>query len=400
MYANAEELLTDENAKEVFSKMKELWDKYKLYDASSVCSGYEMTDIGMYIAEAMVRIPGSMMIAHYYEEMIQEFKKTTLSQAFRISQELVEQGELDQAKELLRTAQSEVDRFVTSAPEDTLSQWFTRLCSAHDNKDKQKIRLGFPVLDRFLGAMMPGQMHILGARPKVGKSIVATNIAVNVAKKGYGVLYFSLEMSMDQMLSRAVACYSKVASVSASHNLTEENISRIGTGLGDFAKLPLWFSCGVFSVRDMEEQIHKYQLEGKRIDFIIIDYLQLIKGDSKRTRYEQVTDISTGIKRLAMGLELPVLALSQLSRDSADSEPKVHHLRESGSIEQDAESIMLLWKQDEDNGDIQLLLRGNRNGDSYANISLTFNYQTLHVFETPPGQITTTQTKKNVSRAL
>lgn len=393
LYQHCKELLADERAISLFESMREQYAKHKSFDAMSLVCGKEMTECGMYIAEAMVCIPGSAMISRYYEDLLDKYKQKTLLEAYRLSNLYVEEGRADEAKRIIDEAQQKIDAYMSTTPEDDLSQWFSRLCSAYDNRNKPKIYLGFPTLDKYIGSMMPGQMHILGARPKVGKSLVATNIALNVAKKGFGVLYFSLEMSSDQMLSRAVAAFSK-GGVTTSQHLTEEHISTVSNVISEFAKLPLWFACGVFSVTEMERTISQYIAQGRKIDFVVVDYLQLIKGDQRKSRYEQVTEISTGIKRMAMSLEVPVLALSQLSRDSADGEPKVHHLRESGSIEQDAESIMLLWRPSEEDSTIQLLLRGNRNGESFANIYLDFDYKSLSVKEISAPPLTPQNNKK------
>lgn len=214
------------------------------------------------------------------------------------------------------------------------------------DNESEKIYIGFPNLDDMLGGLEGGDMIVIGARPAVGKSAFVTQISNNLAKTGKKVGFYNLEMQEKQMYERFVVAKSRIG-------LTR--LRRAVRFLGDEEKRftianeelekqeNIIISTGGKSMNDI-----KHESRHMGYDVIIIDYLQLIRSDKHYSgnRYAEVGAISKAIKDLAMSLNIPVIALSQLNRASEGretKEPTMSELREAGDIEQDASVIMLMW---------------------------------------------------------
>ena len=209
------------------------------------------------------------------------------------------------------------------------------------------IKTGIYALDELLVSLEKGDMTVIGARPAVGKSALATQIIMSNADKGYRVGYFNLEMTEKQIFERIVARYSKIGLLRLRKALQfigdeqkkyNEAIERIK------AYKNLIIYSGSFTTNDI-----KMHCKNQDFDLVVIDYLQLVKANkSYNNRVSEVGDVSKGIKALAMELKTPVIALSQLNRTkNATDEPTISDLRESGDIEQDASNVMLMWNIDE-----------------------------------------------------
>ena len=208
-------------------------------------------------------------------------------------------------------------------------------------------KTGIYALDELLVSLEKGDMTVIGARPAVGKSALATQIIMSNADKGYRVGYFNLEMTEKQIFERIVARYSKIGLLRLRKALQfigeeqqkyNEAIERIK------AYKNLIIYSGSFTTNDI-----KMHCKNQDFDLVVIDYLQLVKANkSYNNRVSEVGDVSKGIKALAMELKTPVIALSQLNRTkNATDEPTISDLRESGDIEQDASNVMLMWNIDE-----------------------------------------------------
>lgn len=216
---------------------------------------------------------------------------------------------------------------------------------------------GYRQLNEFTFGFQPGELIILAARPAVGKSAFALNVALKAAQNvGAKIAFFSLEMGLDQLSMRLLATCSNVKlSKIRSGDMNEEEASRLLAGRAQLNDLNIFLDeTTTNNMEDIRIQCRKLKREGK-LDFIIVDYLQLMattKNATGRSRYEEITSLSRSLKLLARELKVPVLALSQLSRsvetrkDDAgtvgNAKPQLSDLRESGSIEQDADIVMFL----------------------------------------------------------
>ena len=207
---------------------------------------------------------------------------------------------------------------------------------------------GYEALNETINGLQKSNLIILAARPAVGKSALALNIANNIAKKGKHVAYFSLEMSSEQLVQRLIANYSSVSLTKIQNGLLkEEDWKFLMQSLEKIKTLPIHIDQTMaYSVSDIRQRCLQLKAQNQ-LDCIVIDYLQLITAEHMGNRVDEVGYISRELKKLAQTLEVPVLALSQLSRSveqRQDKTPLLSDLRESGSIEQDADIVMFLHR--------------------------------------------------------
>jgi replicative DNA helicase len=222
--------------------------------------------------------------------------------------------------------------------------------------------------DRLNGGLRPGHLVVIGARPAVGKSLVATELAANVAATGNGVLFASLEMSANEVVDRIAASRTKVAlhALSSGH-ADEEQLDKLSRLLTRAAEWPLHIDdragVGISAIRGRARDLTRTP---RGLGLVIVDYLQLIApADRRAPREQQVASISRGLKLMAKDLQVPVVALSQVNRGPSGREnkrPTMSDLRESGAIEADADEILLLHRDDEKTNELEMHVAKNRHG--------------------------------------
>ena len=262
-----------------------------------------------------------------------------------------------------------------------------------ENKDKyfkerevKPIYLGFPKLDELLGGLEGGDMIVIGARPAVGKSALVTQITSNLAKQGKRIGFYNLEMQNKQVYERFVVSESGIGLTRLRRAIRflgdeEERFNKANETLEKAENIVIT-SGGAKSVNDI-------RAESKHMDYdiIIIDYMQLLKADTtyRGNRAAEVGEISRSIKNLAMELNIPIIALSQLNRVSEmkeTKEPTMAELREAGNIEQNASVIMLMWNLDnEDKTKKGCKVEKNRQGNT-AKVVMKFNGDLMRFEET------------------
>ncbi|MFO0676097.1 MAG: replicative DNA helicase [Polyangiaceae bacterium] len=261
---------------------------------------------------------------------------------------------------------------------------------------------GFERYDRLTAGLHPGDLSIVAARPGMGKTSFVLNVAVNVAKPqiveaqasgerweepGYGAIVFSLEMPREQLANRMLCSEARVdVSKLRSGNLSRDDWSRLTQAAADLARLNVWIddSPGLSllelraKVRRIQADFDKTDENGRplrRIGLVVVDYLQLMKGrDGVNSREQEISEISRGLKGLAKELKLPVIALSQLNRavetrSEKSKRPQLSDLRESGAIEQDADNICFIYRDEYYNKETtteravaELIIAKQRNG--------------------------------------
>ena len=238
---------------------------------------------------------------------------------------------------------------------------------------------GFNDIDRMTSGLKGGQLVILAARPAQGKSALAMNIMMNAARSGYGCALFSLEMSGQEMAERMI-CSEAGTSISVVRQgfLGKQSFPKIINSGSEIAGQTIYIDeTPALSLYALRAKARRLKMQ-HGIGFIVIDYLQLMRCPSKRAdsnRALEIADITGGLKQLAKELDLPILALSQLNREAERrGEPKLSDLRESGSIEQDADIVMLMHRevpgpkddeetrQDKINAPTQVIVAKHRNG--------------------------------------
>lgn len=261
------------------------------------------------------------------------------------------------------------------------------------SKQKENViglKTGFHELDKYTLGFQNGQLIILAARPAMGKSAMALNLATNIAAKNKGgkacCAIFSLEMPKEQLVERMIACDSKISLKSIkTGNLQTPEWIRIQTACTRLNSLNIYFSDEASITVSKIKAVARQLKESDELDFVVIDYLQLINSEGlARSTVEEVSKISRALKLMALELNIPVLALSQLSRaveKRDDKRPMMADLRDSGAIEQDADIVMFLYRDDVYNkqstrkGEADLMISKNRSGQTTEGdgIPLLFN---------------------------
>jgi replicative DNA helicase len=256
------------------------------------------------------------------------------------------------------------------AIKDALAESFDRLDSLHNSPDGLRgVPSGFADLDNMLAGMQDSNLIILAARPGIGKTTFATNIAQYVAvEKKMPVGYFALEMSNLEMVDRMLVGQANIdAWKLKTGNLKDDDFAKLSEAMGVMADSPLFIDDtpgqSILEIRTKARKLHSQV----GLKLLVVDYLQLVVGDkSYESRVQEVGAISQGLKNLARELRVPVLALSQLNRgieNRTDKSPQLSDLRESGSIEQDADVVMFLYRNDDNLvEDVKLSIAKHRNG--------------------------------------
>jgi replicative DNA helicase len=378
----------DRRHEAIFTAMQRLYERHSPVDLLTLSDDLQKHDLletiggSAYLSELTNMVPTS---AHAEEYAGIITGKATRRRLIKAAADIAELGynEEGQVQELLEQAESQIfnvsDKNLKqelSSLEQILSESFDRLDELH--KDGSKIRgipTGYPDLDRMLAGWQRSDLVILAARPAMGKSTLAGNFAHNVATESkQAVLYFSLEMSKEQLVDRMLSDEAGVDSWKIrTGNLSDDDFEKLGTAMGVLSEAPVFIddTPGI-TVLEMRTKARR-QAHTHPLGLIIVDYLQLMSGSKNygENRVQEISEISRGLKLIARELNVPVIALSQLSR-SVESRtppiPQLSDLRESGSIEQDADIVMFLYREDYYNPETErqhladLLIRKHRNG--------------------------------------
>lgn len=296
------------------------------------------------------------------------------------------EGLLDEAEQALFSVSQKHLKQNFISIKDVLADSFDRLDALH--KDKQQLRgvpTGFKEMDRLLAGLQRSDLIILAARPSMGKTSFAMNIAAHVAiKEGIPVGIFSLEMSKEQLIDRLLASESGIDSWKLrTGNLEDKDFEKLNRAMGVMAEAPIFIDdSAMANALEMRTKARRLQTE-HGLGLIIIDYLQLMSGraSSDGSRVNEISEISRSLKGLARELDVPVIALSQLSRAVEQRHPQIPQLsdlRESGSIEQDADVVMFIYREDYYNKESErrnisdILVRKHRNGPT-GDVELFFS---------------------------
>lgn len=240
--------------------------------------------------------------------------------------------------------------------------------------DVQGIKSGYKVIDKMLGGLSREDLIILAARPSMGKTAMALNIILNtVFKEKSKTAFFNLEMGISQIIDRAISQYTKIPMNNIKNaSLSDEQWSEVGKAASQLAESNMKIYDKIFTLSGIKDECRRLKLKGI-LDIVVIDYLQLIdSGEKRENRNQDISKITRSLKLMAKELEVTVIILSQLSRAPearSDHRPMLSDLRESGSIEQDADTVLFLYrdeyyhKDSESKGIIECIVAKNRNGE-------------------------------------
>lgn len=336
-----------------------------------------------YISELVYAVPTSASIKQYCTIV---HEKAVVRNLIKASEKLSARGYdgSEPVDGLLESAEEEIFRITRGRGSDDLVPISQVVMNTLDNIQSASkaggsvtgIPTGFTDLDWKTAGMQPSDLILIAARPSMGKTAFVLNIAEYAAvKKDYHVVIFSLEMGKEQLVNRLISMNSRVNSNTLrTGNLSDGDWDRVVESAGYIGRSNLMIddTPGI-SIMDLSSKCRKIQME-HGLDMIIIDYLQLMTSSGGRkhnSRQEEISDISRSLKALARDLHVPVIALSQLSRaveQRPDHKPMLSDLRESGAIEQDADVVMFLYRDDYYNKDSErkgitdVIIAKQRNG--------------------------------------
>lgn len=399
----------------IFRAMLDLFEEKASIDVLTVSN--RLTELGIleriggttYLTQLVNGVPSAAHIVHYAQIVK---RKGTLRKLISVASDITNiafdeeqdvQTILDQAEnKLFSVSQKHLKQnFIplSTALHDT----FERIDELHREKGKLRgITTGFIDMDRMLGGLQRSDLVILAARPSMGKTSLALDIARNAAHAGIGVGIFSLEMSRDQLVDRMLASEAgidmwKMRTGRLSDEGPNNDFAKIQHAMGRLAEIPIFIDDSASAnVMELRTKARRLQSDSE-LGLIVIDYLQLMQGTSGTdNRVQEVSEISRQLKSLARELNLPVLALSQLSRAPEQRNPAIPQLsdlRESGSLEQDADVVMFIYREDYYKGAesrrpniAQVLIKKHRNGPT-GEVELFFDAEkvTFHNLDKTTG---------------
>lgn len=344
----------------------------------------QLQDVGgnTYLNEIMGTVPSTVNIRHYAEIVYKKYILRSLIDASESIASLSYEENDMEVTEILDAAEKSIFRVSSSmniknafvSIKQSLVETWEQLERLHENKDEVRgVPTGFPDLDNLIAGLQKSDLVILAARPSVGKTTFALDIVRNVALSGTPVGIFSLEMSATQLVQRMLSAESRVDSwsIRTGHGLSAQHFETLQEAASRLQKAPIYIDDQAGnSIVKMRSVARRLKSE-HGLGLIIVDYLQLMTTNKNHdSMVNQVTEISRSLKQLARELDVPVLALSQLSRavESRGGRPRLSDLRDSGSIEQDADLVMFIHREDrykeqhEKDNITEILIEKHRNG--------------------------------------
>ncbi len=372
----------DAARRKVYQAILKLFEEREAIDLVTVAQQLKksrsLTKVGgkVYLTSLIEKVPTSAHVENY-ARIVKDMavKRELISSASRLVETAFDEGIetrslLDKAEQaVFSLSQQHLTRNFIPL-KDALAESFDRLDEIQKKTGGLRgVPCGFPDLDTTLAGMQDSNLLILAARPGLGKTALALNIAQYLAvEQKIPVGFFSLEMSKEELVDRLLVSQADIdAWRLKTGKLGDEDFSRLSDAMGLLAEAPLFIddSPGI-SVMEMRTKARRLQAE-QDVKLLIVDYLQLAVSDRRwDSRVQEVTDISQGLKNLARELRVPILALSQLNRAveaRGTKVPQLADLRESGAIEQDADVVMFLYREDdEDLENINLSIAKHRNG--------------------------------------
>ncbi len=361
-----------------------------------------LSDVGgsSYLTDLINSVPSAAHIEHY-GQIVREKKvlRDLLSTSTQITEEIFNAPDidtlLDQIEQRVFSISTKSKNFSFTHIKDHLAEAYERIEKIHHGEQKQRgVSSGFAGIDNYLSGFQKSDLIILGARPSVGKTAFTLDIAKRAAKNGNSVAIFSLEMAKAQIIDRIIAAEAQVSLWQLmSGRLTDEiDFQMIQHSLDRLSKMKIFIddtpSPNILQIRSMARRL---KMEHS-LDLIIIDYVQLIMPMRfSENVVQQFTEISHGLKALARELNVPVLAISQLSRAVDQREikiPRLSDLRETGSWEQDADVVMFIYRKDKDKinptideqNTADIIIAKHRNGPTGA-VSLKFDPEKVSFVE-------------------
>ncbi len=396
----------------IYNAMLKLYEKHQPVDLLTLSSALkdadelEMVGGSSYLTELTNAVPTAAHATHYADIVSEKALRRKLIKASEDIVNLSFSDNVASVQEILEQAESRL--FSVSqrtlkqdlvSIEQILAEGFDRLEELHKNKGKLRgIRTGWKDLDNITAGLQRSDLIVLAARPAMGKTTLVGNLVQNIATlEKQAVLFFSLEMSKDQLVDRMLAAEAGVDAWNIrTGNLSDEDFEKLGQAMGSLSEAPIYIddTPGI-SILELRTKARR-EASKHPLGLIVVDYLQLMSGSTRGNdfnRVQEISEISRGLKLIARELNVPVIALSQLSRSVESRSPQIPQLadlRESGSIEQDADIVMFIYREayynpETDRQNItDLLIRKHRNGPT-GQIELYFHPERLKFLSLDKG---------------
>ncbi len=336
-----------------------------------------------FIASLAEEVPTS---SHIYEYGQIVKTKSTLRKLIQVGEEIKGYGYdeeekidnlLDKSEQSLFQVTQALIRDSFTHIKDILNQRYEEFAELHEAKDPDRttgVKSGYRDLDKIMGGFKPSELIVMAGRPAMGKTALALSMAQNAALKyKKSVAIFSLEMSKEQLVDRMFSSLLMVDSWKLKKGMLDDtDFARIGSVMDEMSKANIYIDDSLGnSITELRSKVRRLKME-RGLDMIIIDYLQLMSlGGYTNNRVQEISEISRNLKQIAREVHVPVIALSQLSRAveaRPDKRPVLSDLRESGAIEQDADAVLMLYREDyydpdtDRKGIADVLIRKHRNG--------------------------------------
>jgi len=401
----------------IYSAMKSLFERREPIDLVTLTEqlkrdgSYDKIGGATYLTTLVNTVPTSAHV-EYYAKIIREhfIRRHLIAQATKLIEQAYDEGlSVDDLLESAETgifslSQQHVKRdFILI--KDALTQSFDRLDELQKSSGKLRgVPTGFRDLDGKLAGLQDSNLIILASRPGQGKTSFALNLAQHVSvNEGLPVGIFSLEMSQEELVDRLLVAQADIdAWKLKTGRLDEKDFDRLSQAMGELAEAPLFIddTPGI-SISEIRTKARRLQIEhGLRL--VIVDYLQLVHGRNLENRVQEVSEISQNLKNLARELKIPVLAMSQLNRSveaRGTRRPQLADLRESGAIEQDADVVMFIYREDPEKPEQVILdIQKHRNGPT-GEIQLFFRADRVRFHGMEKARGRATQSEKEEPKA-
>ncbi|AHB41307.1 hypothetical protein P148_SR1C00001G0515 [candidate division SR1 bacterium RAAC1_SR1_1] len=393
----------------IFRGIKTLWAARKTIDVLTLADQLSKDGVSDVIGgtDYLYEISGFLLTsssADEYAKIVKE--KSILRNILKVSQRII--GDVYEQKEtfdILQTIEKRIFDLTQNTGGDEVHsikelldsrvEDYMEIVDHPEKVNDKKVMSGYHNMDEMLSGFKPGELIIIAARPSMGKTAFAINILEHTAvQQKKAVAMFSLEMGAEQIVDRILSTVSGVSMTKITKGrLESEDFSNIGEAMEHLSGTKIFIDDkGSGTIPQLKSKIRRLKIK-EGLDLVIIDYLQLMSGSStgySGNRVQEIGEISRGLKELARELEIPIIALSQLSREvekRVDKKPQLSDLRESGSIEQDADAVMMLHREDyydpdtDKKGLTDVCIRKNRNGP-VGEVELMFHKETMKFVET------------------
>lgn len=387
---NVEDFYYKTNQK-IFELIKELKDKEQNIDLVSIrTAGINKKYNGQALLETVVSITDTLPFSCNIENTFRIIKSLSMRRKIQeVAKKIIKEAEqVDIEKDDLDVKNAAIQEFLNlkttqkneeKEMSDVMLETVQDIEKKYKKRDDYSYRTGYLDLDRIIEGLHEQELTIIAARPGVGKTSFALQMAEHIAKKNIYTYFVSLEMSEKQLGNRMIARKADIDShVLRMGWLTEENFAEIGKAAGEISEFKMCIDSKVSTIQEIESKAMQLKNE-KNLGLIVIDYLQLLKSKNKFSNREQeVADISRRLKLLTKKLDIPIVALCQLNRETEKRKtPILADLRESGSLEQDADNVIFLYIADDEKNkskiiNIDVIVAKQRNGPT-GTVRIEFN---------------------------